>query len=225
MPPMRIASRDLQVVSVGLVSAVLLAGCSGNSSKPTVLPALTTSAAAPAAATAPAPAPTTTPAPATSAVTASARTDHSSCHTTASPTVSASATLPPRVRSGGIGFRQEVLHKLRHQPSMTRAHWLDGNNSPWDAAYATEDYHNVSSALAAGDRYKGAEYRLVSQKVIDRKSAGAVVRIAYYVTAGKAYNSAGKVIASIQQTKTYHATCSPNTHPGNGTCWRFRGRA
>ena len=44
---MRITSRGFTAVTVGLVSAVLLVGCSSNSTKPTVLPTLTTSSAAP----------------------------------------------------------------------------------------------------------------------------------------------------------------------------------
>ncbi|MDX6207009.1 MAG: hypothetical protein QOF39_3066, partial [Frankiales bacterium] len=40
MPPMRITSRGFAAATVGLVSAVVLAGCSSNSTKPTVLPSL-----------------------------------------------------------------------------------------------------------------------------------------------------------------------------------------
>jgi hypothetical protein len=68
---MRIASRGLTAVTVGLVSAVVLASCSSNSNKPTVLPSLQTTSTTPSAvATTPAPAPVTTTASAAPATTA-----------------------------------------------------------------------------------------------------------------------------------------------------------
>ncbi|MDX6246187.1 MAG: hypothetical protein QOE76_3910, partial [Frankiales bacterium] len=49
MPPMRITSRGFATATGGLVSAVVLVGCSSNSTQPTVLPSLQTTT--PAAAT------------------------------------------------------------------------------------------------------------------------------------------------------------------------------
>ncbi|MDX6203578.1 MAG: hypothetical protein QOJ83_3078, partial [Frankiales bacterium] len=95
MPPMRITSRGFAAVTVGLVSAVVLAGCSSNSTKPTVLPSLQTTSTAPTSAaattTAPGLATTTTPSETTKGPTSS--------NSAIEPLASTSAAMATAVKS------------------------------------------------------------------------------------------------------------------------------
>ncbi|BEP15464.1 hypothetical protein acdb102_37750 [Acidothermaceae bacterium B102] len=204
---MRIASRDLRVVSVGLVSAVLLVGCSGNSSKPKVIPALTLSAT-PTAATTPAPAPSATPAAtsATSPPSAPATTASSAlpptANSTASPTPASTAeqgdqTVATKMIAVVTGY-YTTLNKATHDATLLpkwRAQFADS------CKICLNEYDVIKKELDLGTRYVGGGYKLESLIPTSWDDRGGRLKMTYRAEAGKAYNKAGKLIDSVTTTQ------------------------
>ena len=205
---MRIASRDLRVVSVGLVSAVLLVGCSGNSSKPTVIPALTLSNT-PTVATTPAPAPSTTPAAATSATslaTTSTSTVAAPTTATAMPTSSAPATQP---------IAKTVSDFIKAYYRAANASLKDNRALPiWRGMFSASctvcvgDYEAISKERRAGARYVGGTYALKSVQVENVNRNGANVHVSYVLPAVKLISKSGKLLDSSPATIEKQATIS-----------------
>ncbi|MDX6255683.1 MAG: hypothetical protein QOJ11_2017 [Frankiales bacterium] len=214
MPPMRITSRGLAAATVGLVSAVVLAGCSSNSTKPTVLPSLQTTSTAPTSAAA------TTPGPVTSAaVTAPPPSETATASPAPVSTSKAiSATTPPgdpALVAEGTAFVRDYYETaakaLHDKASLVRWRSLFTPS----CSVCTGDYTAVSNALAAGDRYQGGEYRLKSTKVRIVSTDGALVDVTFYVTAAKVFDSQGHLIVQQAQTKLSHGTVGASRTAGH----------
>jgi hypothetical protein len=193
MPPMRITSRGFAAVTVGLVSAVVLAGCSSNSTKPTVLPSLQTTSTAPtsAAATTPASPPSTvSAAPPTTAT----RTAQLPSRSKPSPTATKSAALVAEVTQfvrtyyATVTAAQYDVHLL----PKWRAFFID------TCAVCAGDYNAVKKELQLGARYEGGGYSLKHSSVAAVDADGALVYVNFVLPAAKAYDKAGKLIDSTK---------------------------
>jgi hypothetical protein len=210
MRPMRITSRGFAAVTGGLVSAVVLAGCSSNSTKPTVLPSLqTTSATATGTSSI-----ETSPAVVSTAQSPTATAPET---TTASPTPM-SASPSPTAESPLASEATNFVHN--YYKTAAAALHSKVALSQWKTLYLPScnvcggDYAAVSNALAAGDRYEGGEYRLKSATIRDISADGAFLDITFYVTAAKVFDAHGKLIAHQDQTKLRHGTVGASRAQG-----------
>ena len=197
MPPMRITSRGLAAATVGLVSAVVLAGCSSNSTKPTVLPSLPTT-----------PAVTTPAAVATShAPTANAPAPPSS--TTVPPSVTPIASPKPASNSTALAAADAAIAKavrsyytvvnkaLRDPAALAQMKTLFGPG----CSQCVSDAGNIAQLQSKKWVVTGGTYRIsgIKATATDSRSGGATVT--YDVVAATIRNSAGKIVAS----ESFHA--------------------
>jgi hypothetical protein len=188
MPPMRITSRGFATATGGLVSAVVLVGCSSNSTKPTVLPSLQT----------------TTPAAATSAArtpaaTSSAPTPSSVASTTTTSTPpTAPTTTASRLAATNIAIQKAVQD---YYATLNRA--LVSSAAAAEVAgkfrstcqQCAKDYSNIKQIHAKGWVVSGGSYNI--SKVVPQandKNTGAAT-ITFTVSAIIVHDSHGKLIA------------------------------
>ena len=188
MPPMRITSRGLAAATVGLVSAVVLAGCSSNSTKPTVLPSLPTTPAV------------TTPAAVATSHAPSAVATPSADRATA--TTASTATPEVTASSDGLAATTQAI------ASATRTYFVVINRAIQDSSALAEvkasfgascqqcatDLANISKIHAAQRRVAGGGYKIlkVTSQATD-KSSGAST-ITFSTLADTIYDKSGKVL-------------------------------
>jgi hypothetical protein len=207
MPPMRITSRGLVAVTVGLVSAVVLAGCSGNSSSPTVLPALTTSAT---------PAATTTPAPASASSTGVA----ASRSIAPATSIAAAESTTPQSAPAAISTPSVNEKTIATVADVVKTYYREANSSlsdnasfpTWRGMFADSctvcvgDYDAVHEERTAGSTYTGGEYHLKTVKVNSVGPNGAIATISYALPAAKLFSKSGRLLESTKPIPEQRAT-------------------
>lgn len=208
---MRITSRGFTAVTVGLVSAVLLVGCSSDSTKPTVLPPLTSSSAAPTTpATTAAPTPTAAlqvPSPTTAAP------------SSAQPAETATATGKPHNDSGAradatkfiktyFATADATLHNKALLPKW-RSLFID------TCALCLSDYTAIGKELRLGSRYEGGGYQLKHISVVAASATdGARADIVYILPAAKLFDKNNKLIDSLGASSPRRASVGITNESG-----------
>jgi hypothetical protein len=186
---MRITLRGFAAATVGLVSAVGLAGCSGNSTKPTVLPTLPK---------------TTTASPTTSASTTSASIASPATSSGSSASPSTATTAPVATKSPVAPSQQseQMMAAVRAYYASVNAALESADNLKTLSASFTascqqclNDVQGIRSLHDNRYRLKGGGYKLLSVKAVPTSPNSGGATVVYSVPASTEYDRAGKVVA------------------------------
>lgn len=182
---MRITSRGLAAVTVGLVTAVVLAGCSSDSTKPTVLPSLQTTTApstsSPAATT---PAPVATSPVAVPPVTTSAAPRST---TSANPLATTDREIANAVRA----YYATVNRALHDQAALAEMRKLFGPG----CTQCVSDAKNFSNVLDRKWKVTGGTYQILTVKGTATTATSGSATVTFNVLDGTALDAKGKVVA------------------------------
>ncbi len=183
---MRITSRGFAAVTVGLVSAVVLAGCSSNSTKPTVLPSLQTTAAP----STPSPAATTPAVVATSAVVAPTTTTPApnpiSTPAKADPLISTSKAIEKAARAYFVTTNRTIQ-------DATALADLKASFTPTCQQCAT-DLSNISKIHAAQKKITGGEYKILDVVAQANHVNSGTATITFSTASDIIYDRNGKIL-------------------------------
>jgi hypothetical protein len=175
---MRITSRGFTAVTVGLVSAVLLAGCSGDSTKPTVLPTLPSSSAAP----------TTTASP-TAAVTTSVPAPPSAASVTTKPSL---AATNKEIEKAVRAYYTTVDLAIDNPAALKRMQNMYGPG----CSQCASDAKNISNLMTKHWVVTGGRYQIVAVKGNATSSRAGSATVSFRVPPATIRDGHGKIVAT-----------------------------